>query len=64
MIKAHIVYFPMREIKGANLDGRGSWEEVGRVKNGETLIRVYYGRKKSIFNNRKQKVTTKELIHT
>lgn len=31
--------------KGDNLDGKGSWEEQGRVNGGETLIWVYYGRK-------------------
>lgn len=40
--------------EGDNLDGRGSWEEQGRVNGGETLIGVYYGRKKSFFNKRRK----------
>ena len=35
-------------------DGRGSGEELERVKEGETVIRIYYMRKESIFNKTKR----------
>jgi hypothetical protein len=31
------------------LYGRGGWKELGRVKGGETVIRIYYIRKEFIF---------------
>lgn len=34
---------------GVDLDGRGSVEEMGRVEGDETLIRIWYVRKKKIY---------------
>ena len=45
--------FLMRDRKGVDLDGRRGGEELGGVEGGETIIRIYYVRKKSIFNKRK-----------
>lgn len=44
------VYFPMRDRKGMDADGRGGGEELGRVEGGETIKNIYYMRKESIFN--------------
>lgn len=44
-----------------DLDGRGGEEELGGKEGGETIIRIYCIRKKSIFNKRKPfkyKITT------
>jgi hypothetical protein len=35
--------------------GTGRGEELGNVEGGETVIRIYYVRKKSIFNKWKEK---------
>jgi hypothetical protein len=40
----------MRDRKGVDQDGRGSVEDLGEVGGGETVVRVYYVKKKSIFN--------------
>lgn len=40
----------MRDGKGVDPDGRGSGKELGGVEGGESVIRVYYMRKESIFN--------------
>lgn len=32
---------------------RGGWEELGGIERGETIIRIYYVVKESIFNKRK-----------
>lgn len=38
--------------KGADLGGRGGWENLGKVGGGEPVIRIHC-RKNSIFNKRK-----------
>lgn len=35
-----------------DLDGRGQREELGGVEGGETLIRIYYVRKKSLLSTK------------
>jgi hypothetical protein len=42
----------MRDRKGVDPNRRGSKEELGGVEGGETIFRIYYMRKKSIFNRR------------
>jgi hypothetical protein len=41
--------------KGVDLDGRGGVEELG-VQKGETLTRIYYVRKITVFNKRKRRI--------
>jgi hypothetical protein len=43
----------MRDSQGANPDGKGGWEELVRAEGGETIIRIYYVEKKSIFSKEK-----------
>lgn len=43
----------MTDRKGGDLDGKGGSQKLGRVEGGETVIRIYYMRKKSIFDKRK-----------
>lgn len=51
--------FLVRDRKGVDLDGRGYGEELGEAEGGETVIRVYYVKKKqSIFNIRVKKEKT------
>ena len=45
--------FLMRDRKGVDLEGRRGGEDLGRVEGEETIIRIYYMRKESIFNKRK-----------
>lgn len=42
----------MRDRKDVYLDERGDGEELGRVEEEETVIRICYVRKKAIFNKR------------
>lgn len=42
----------MKAKKGVEPEGRGSGKELGGVEEGETAIRTYCMRKKSIFNKR------------
>lgn len=46
------VCFLMRDRKGENLNGRGDRKELEGEEGRETKIRIYYVRKKSIFNTR------------
>lgn len=39
----------MRKTMGVDLDGRGGVEEMGRVKEDETIVRIWYVRKKIYF---------------
>lgn len=41
--------------KGARSEWEGIWGATGGIKGGESVIRIYYGRKKSIFNQREKK---------
>lgn len=41
----------MRGGKGVDQDGMGGRKEMGGVEEGEA-VRIYYGRKKSLFNKR------------
>ena len=41
-----VSYFLMRDCKGVDLDVRGSEEELEGVEGFETVIRIYYIRKK------------------
>lgn len=43
------------QFMGMNLDERGGGVELGRVETWETIVRIYYVRKKCIFNKRKRK---------
>jgi hypothetical protein len=43
----------MRDRKGVDLEGRRGGEDLGRVEGEESIIRIYYMRKESIFNKRK-----------
>lgn len=43
----------MRNRQEVDSDGREGWEELGGTKGEGTAIRIYYVRKKSIFNKRK-----------
>ena len=43
----------MRNRNGVDLDVSGDEEEQGGIERGKTIIRIYYERKKSIFNERK-----------
>lgn len=36
-----------------DLDERGNREELGKVEGGNTVMRIYYVREKSIFNKKK-----------
>lgn len=49
--------FLIRERKVMNLEERTSGMELGGVEEGETIIRIYYLRKESIFNKGKKKHT-------
>ena len=49
----------MRVRKGVDTDAREDEEEVGREDRGENPVRIYYVRKKSIFNKRKNGKNTK-----
>lgn len=42
--------FLTRDRKGVDWDGRGGGEGLGGVEGGETIIRIYYVRNESIFN--------------
>lgn len=42
--------FLMKDRKGGDLEGKGGGEELGEVRRGETLIRIYCMGRESIFN--------------
>lgn len=44
----------MRDRKRVNPDVRGGGKELGEVERGETLIRIYYVRKKIYFKKKKE----------
>ena len=44
----------MRKINGVDPDGKGGGEELGGVEGEETIIRICFVRKKSIFNKMKK----------
>lgn len=45
----------MRDGKGMNAEGRGGGEELARVKEGKTAIKIYCRRKSSFNKKRKRK---------
>ena len=46
-----------------DLDGRGDGEELEGVEGGETVIKIYYGRKKTTFNKRKKEKKRKHMTY-
>lgn len=46
------LFFSNRHRKAVDLDGRGNREELGRAEGSETVIRIHYMRKESIFSKR------------
>lgn len=50
----------MRDRKGQDLKWEGRWGATGGIKGGEYVIKIYYRRKKSIFN---QRIKTKYRKH-
>jgi len=48
----YYLFFLMRDRKGVDPERRGGGEDLGGVKGGETVIRIYRMRKESIFNKR------------
>jgi hypothetical protein len=49
------VCFLTRDRKGVDPDGRGDMEALRDVEGGKTVSRVYYMRKKAIFNKREKR---------
>lgn len=49
------VFILMRERKKLDLDGRVGGEKLGGIGGRKIVIRIYYARKKSIFNRRMKK---------
>lgn len=47
--------FLMRDRKRVDSDGTGGGEALEELEGGETIIRMYYVRKKSIFNKIKKR---------
>ena len=45
----------MRDRKGCDLDESGGREELGRIQEEETIIRIYYVRRKNYFQKRKKR---------
>jgi hypothetical protein len=45
----------MRDRKQIDPDWKGIGKELGEVERGEIVIRIYYMRKRSIFNKRRTK---------
>ena len=46
----------MRDRRRVSTNGEGGEEEHGGVEEGETIIRIYYVRKKSIFQLKKKNI--------
>lgn len=45
----------MKDRKRTELDGREVREEIGGVEEGKIIIRIYYVKKKSVFNKREKR---------
>lgn len=48
------LFFCNETQKGVDLEGKEGWEELGRIEGGETINRIYYIRKESVFKKRKE----------
>lgn len=56
------VYLFSKEKQKGSSDRRRGREQVGGIEEGETVIRIYYGRKKSISNKRKKRTKQSKIM--